>query len=316
MGKAIMRLNPKVDSIKNRILLCRALELLIACVMLLPEKKISGKGRKPFDYRKVLVLSIMRILFCKRYAAYESEMRTDTRYMEILGVTRLPSKSTLNRYDLNVFTMSLLSDLNKRLIGAWIKKPVDLALDASGIRIKGRSIWYCIRIKEKMKKKECDKIHLGVSLCSLLIATFAISKGSKNDSPFLRKILKIFRTLGLILADKGYSNKTNALFVANKKGAFFSPFKKNAVASGFHPWAYMRRLWDAFPQMCKNIYNHRNVVEAVFSAIKRRYGDELHGKKNFSRRREMAMIFISYNVRIIVGIQIAKEQNLPLWVRA
>jgi hypothetical protein len=181
-------------------------------------------------------------LLRKKYADYEAEMRFDKRLMEMLKLNKLPCKSTINNYAL-MFTLSFLSNFNKKLISAWIKKPVDLLLDASGIRLVGRSIWFCIRTKKEILKKDCDKIHIAVSLCSLLIANFKISNSKRNDSPFLKKLLKPFRMLGLVIADN-YSTK-----------------------------------W-------------------------------------YMRRREMAMRFIAYNVRIIIGIQIAREKNIPLWVRA
>ena len=167
-----------------------------------------------------------------------------------------------------------------------------------------------------IRKKDCDKIHIAVSLCSLLIANFRISNSKRNDSPFMRKLLKPFEKLGLILVDMGYSGKKNAEYVAKKGGAFFSPFKKNACPTGLNSWAYMYRMWNAFSTICESIYHHRNKVEAVFSALKSRYGDQLYATKWYTRRREMAMRFIAYNVRIIIGIQIAKERNIPLWVRA
>ncbi len=86
--------------------------------------------------------------------------------------------------------------------------------------------------------------------------------------------------------------------------------------TGLNIWAYLYKLWKVFPSLCKAIYNQRSKVEAVFSALKNRYGDQLYSKKWFTRRREMAMRFIAYNVRIIVGIQIAREKNIPLWVKA
>jgi hypothetical protein len=242
-------------------------------------------------------------------------MRTDKRVMELLGLDKLPCKSTVNNYSLQ-FNLPFLSKLNRELIGAWIKKPVDLLLDASGIRLIGRSIWFCIRTKTKILKKDCDKIHIAVSLCSLLIADFRISNHRRNDSPFLRKILGTFRELGLVLVDKGYSGKKNAEFVEKRGGAFFCPFKKNANPSGFSIWNKLYTLWGTFPSLCRGIYNHRNKVEAVFSALKNRYGDQLYSKRWYMRRREMAMRFIAYNVRIIIGIQIAREMGIPLWVRA
>ena len=316
MGEPNIRLNPQIDSIRNRVLLERAVKLLLSIALMLPApKKRSGKGRRPYDYRIVLVLCILRILLRKRYSDYESEMRFDKRLMDMLKIDKLPSKTTLNDYSLS-FSLKLLSSLNLRLIEPWIKKPVDLLLDASGIRLVGRSVWFCIRTKQMIRKKDCDKIHIAVSLCSLLIANFRISNSKRNDSPFMRKLLKPFEKLGLILVDMGYSGKKNAEYVANKKGAFFSPFKKNACPKGLNPWAYMYRMWSAFSTICESIYHHRNKVEAVFSALKRRYGDQLYSKKWYGRRREMAMRFIAYNVRIIIGIHIAREKNIPLWVRA
>ncbi len=289
--------------------------VLLSIALLLPQTEYKGRGRKPFDYRIMLVLCILRVLLRKKYSDYETEMRFDMRLMEMLNLSKLPSSSCLNDYA-RQFSLGFLVAFNKRLIEPWIKKPVDLLLDASGIRLVGRSIWFCIRTKKRILKKDCDKIHIAICLQNLLIASFGISNSKKNDSPFLRKLLKSFKVLGLVIVDKGYSNKTNAEYVAEKGGAFFSPFKKNVQPTGLNIWSYLWKLWGAFPSLCKAIYNHRNKVEAVFSALKNRYGDQLYAKKWYMRRREMAMRFIAYNVRIIVGIHIAREKNVPLWVRA
>ena len=315
MGKPKIRLNPQIDSIRNRVLLKKGTEILLSIALLLPAPEYKGRGRKPYDRRLVLVLCILRVLLRKKYADYEAEMRFDKRLCEMLKLEALPCKSTVNNYAFQ-FKLGFLSNFNRKLIGAWIKKPADLLLDASGIRLVGRSIWFCIRTQKRIRRKECDKIHIAVSLCSLLIANFKISNSRRNDSPFLRKLLRPFRLLALVIVDKGYSNKTNARFVANKKGAFFSPFKKNAKHSGLNIWGYLHNLWQSFSSICESIYHQRNKVEAVFSALKKRYGDQLYSQRWYMRRREMAMRFIAYNVRIIIGIQIAREKGIPLWVRA
>ena len=315
MGKPNIRLNPQIDSIRNRVLLEKGANVLLSAALLLPQPEYKGKGRKPFDYRLLLVLNILRILLRKRYSDYETEMRFDKRLMGLLNIDKLPCKSCLNDYALQ-FKLGFLSNFNRKLMGVWVKKPVDLLLDSSGIRLVGRSIWFCIRTKKRILKKDCDKIHIAICLQNLLIANFRISSSKKNDSPFLRKLLKPFAKLGLVIVDKGYSNKTNAEYTAKKDGAFFSPFKKNAQPTGLNIWAYLYKLWKVFPSLCKGVYNQRSKVEAVFSALKNRYGDQLFSKRWYTRRREMAMRFIAYNVRIIVGIQIAREKNIPLWVRA
>ena len=317
MGKPNIRLNPQVESVRNRFLLQRATQILLSCALLLPPptEKV-GRGRRPYDYRIVLVLSLLRIVLRKRYADYETEMRTDKRLLEMLGIKQLPCKSTIHNYTKQYFTLSLLYKFNKQLIDAWIKKPFDLLLDASGIRLVGRSIWFSIRTKKEIRKKDFDKIHIAVCLHNLLIANFRISNSKRNDSPFLRKLLEPFKLLGLIIVDKGYTNKRNAEYVTKKHGAFFSPFKKNAKPKGLSIWVYLQKAWKAFPSIFRGIYYQRNKVEAVFSALKRRYGEQLYSKLWYMRRREMAIRFIAYNVRIIVAIQIAREKNIPLWVRA
>ena len=316
MGKPRIRLNPQIDSIRNRVLVERSIKVLLSIAFLLPPPaQKTGKGRRPYDYRLVLVLCLLRILLRKHYSDYESEIRTNKTVMELLGMNKLPCKSTIHNYTVQ-FNISVLYRFNKELINLWVKKPIDLLLDASGIRLIGRSVWFCIRTKRRILKKDCDKIHVAISLQNLLIVNFRISNSKRNDSPFLRKLLKPFNRIGLVIADKGYSNKTNAEYATKKGGAFFCPFKKNAQPSGLNTWSYLSRLWKAFPSLCKAIYSHRNKVEAVFSALKKRYGDQLHSRKWYLRRREMAMRFIAYNIRIIVGIQIAREKDIPLWVRA
>ena len=109
---------------------------------------------------------------------------------------------------------------------------------------------------------------------------------------------------------------TNALFVVAHRGAFFSPFKSNVIAGGLNTWSNLKKLWTFFSCACKKIYNRRNVVEAIFSALKRRYGDQLYCRIWYMRHREMALRFIAYNVRIIIGIKIAREKRISLWVRA
>jgi hypothetical protein len=120
-----------------------------------------------------------------------------------------------------------------------------------------------------------------------------------------------------VIADKAYGGKKNTEYVVNKKkGAFFCPYKKNACPAGFNVWKKIFDLWNSLGILCQGIYNQRSKVEAVFSALKRTWGDQLDSKNWYTRRREMAIRFIAYNVRIIVGIQIAREKHVPLWVRA
>lgn len=317
MGKPITRFNPKVESQCQRILFTQALELIIKIIMILPIIDSKKPGPKPYDYRIVLSLCIFRILLRKTYSDYEIEMRRDARICNILNLEILPGKSTLQRC-LSSVKMDLLRQVNQALLGSWTKRKLNISLDASGIRILGRSIWYSLRIKKDISKRECDKIHLATCNDTMLILNWFITKGSKNDSPFFIKLLMPFKLFGVVLADKGYLSRKNYQFVVDKKGSAFIPFKDNSTAKPkSHPaWKFAKKLWDAVPMIFNGIYHQRSRVECIFAALKKRYGDQLYSKKAYVRRREMAMRFLVYNIRLIIYLQYSKEHNLPTWVRA
>lgn len=317
MGKPITRLNPQIESKVQKILFKEAIQLLITIAMLLPPKIEIKRGVKPYDYRKVLALCIFRILLRKTYADYEIEMRTDERICNLLGLRILPGKSTIQRA-MSTIKMDLLREVNQILVGDWINRKLNILIDASGIRIIGRSIWYSIRIKKPVSRRECDKVHLASCSDTMLILNWFITEGKKHDSPFFVRLLGPFKILGRVLADAGYLSRKNYQYAADKKGSAFIPFKKNSTAKpkSKPAWKFAFNLWRLFPSLFKGIYHQRSKVECIFSVLKKRWGDNLYSRKAYLRRREMALRFIAYNIRLIIMLNYARENNLSLWVRA
>jgi len=317
MGEPITRLNPQVESQVQRILFVQAIELILKIVMILPENNSIKPGPKPYDYRMILSLCIFRILLRKTYADYEIEMRTDSRICKPLGLQILPGKSTVQR-SLAQTKMDMLRKINSILLEDWTKRRLNILLDASGIRIVGRSVWFSLRAKRPISRRECDKIHIAVCSDVHVILNWFITEGKRHDSPFFKRLLAPFKFLGFVLADVGYLARKNVQYVSDRNGAVFIPFKKgNTAKPKSHPaWKYLFKLWKLLPMLCKSIYNQRPKVEAVFAALKKRYGDRLDSKGARMRRREMAMRFLAYNIRIVICYRYANEQGLLLWVRA
>lgn len=320
MGEPRKRLNPKVESQVNRILLNQALKLLMTIVLLLPVKTIKAKGAKPYDYRDIIALCILRILLRKTYADYEIEMRTDPRICKAFGMKILPGKSTIQR-GMELLTFNLLQQINLLLLKDVVKKRLNIIVDSSGIRIFARSIWFCIKIKEKISKKECDKVHLAVCADLLLVLNWRITSRKRHDCPFFVILLKPFKWLGNVVADKGYLSRINFQFVWDRKGQAFIPFKKGkkkqsrSKALGFPAWKFAYDFWTVLNGLYVSIYHQRSRIEAVFSALKKRYGDKLNCKSAKMRRKEMSLRLIAYNTRILICARHAKKNNMPLWVR-
>ncbi len=170
-------------------------------------------------------LCILRILLRKTYADYEIEMRTDPRICKAFGMKIFPGKSTIQR-GMELLSIDLLRQLNFLLLKDIVKKKLNIIIDANGIRIFARSIWFCLRIKKTISKRECDKVHLAVCADLLLILNWRITNGKKHDCPFFVILLKPFKWLGNVMADKGYLSRKNFQFVYDRDGRAFIPFKK------------------------------------------------------------------------------------------
>lgn len=317
MGEAISRLNPKIISSTQKTFLVDSVRFILSMVMLLPVKEHKKKGKKPYDYRIIFALCVIRILFRKTYSDYEIETRRDQRICSLFGMSILPGKSTIQS-GMKMMTMTNLWKFNSIILAEFSKRKLNLLIDSSGIKILGRSIWFCIRIKEYISKRDCDKTHLAVCSDMLLIMNWRITRGKRNDCPFFAILLRPFKWIGIVIGDKGYSSRKNFQLAADKRGCAFIPFKSNATASPkSHPaWKAGFWIWSNLNSLYQSIYHQRSKIESVFHALKERYGDKLFCDGALMRRKEMALRFIAYKVRLIIFYRYAKENNFNLWVRA
>ena len=319
MGEPHKRLNPKVESRVNRILLKQAMNLLLSVVLLLPVAITNKRGIKAYDYRDILALCILRILLRKTYADYEIEMRTDPRICKEFGMKILPGKSTIQR-GMELLTMDLLWQINLLMLKDIMKNKIDVLIDSSGIRIFARSVWFCLRIKREMSKRDCDKVHLAVCADLLLVMNWRITNGKRNDCPFFRILIAPIRIIGYVVADKGYLARVNFQAAANKGGHGIIPFKKGkkkqsrSKACGFPAWKSAHDFWTVMNGLYMSIYHRRSRIEAVFSALKKRYGDKLNCSSASMRRKEMSLRLIAYNIRILLYARYAEKNNLPLYI--
>jgi len=317
MGEPNLRLNPKIESRVKSILIKQAIAFLLSVLMLLPEEIKIKKGKQPYDYRIILTLCILRIFLKKTYSDYEIEMRTNPLISYLLELKYLPSKSTIHR-GMQILSMKLIYKINLSIIKEHLKRKLNVLIDSSGIRTDKRSTWFCLRIKKEISKRNCDKLHLAVCSDLLLILNWRITAWKKNDSPFLIKLLRNFKRLGIVLADKGYLSRKNFQFCMDKGGCAFIPFqKRNKISPQSYPaWKFALVLYKKCNDFYMDIYHRRSQIECVFSVIKKRFGDKVNCKSASMRRKEIALRLISYNLKILICYLYANENNLPLWVRA
>ena len=78
---------------------------------------------------------------------------------------------------MELLTIDLLWQINLLMLRDIMKNKLDILIDSSGIRIFARSVWFCIRIKREISKRDCDKFHLAVCADLLLVMNWRITNG-------------------------------------------------------------------------------------------------------------------------------------------
>ena len=317
MGEPILRLNPKIESRVKSVLIKKVIAILLSVFMFLSPKAENKKGRQSYDYRIILTLCILRIFLKKTYSDYEIEIRTNPLIADLLSLKNLPSKSTIHR-GMQLLSIKLIRKINFVLIGEHLKRKLNILIDSSGIRTDKKSTWFCLRIKKEINKRDCEKLHLAVCSDLLLILNWRITPWRKHDSPFFKILLKPFKILGYVLADKGYLSRKNFQLCMDKGGCAFIPFEKRnkQTPQGCPAWKFAFNLWKKCHEIYMNIYHRRSQIECVFSVIKRRFGDKVLCKSSLMRRKEIALRLIAYNLKILIFYEYANVNNIPLWVRA
>lgn len=317
MGKPNVRLNPRIEGGVNRELLARAVGFLQLILPDLPKPQKNGRGRPRWDWRILLILTILAALCKKTYAGYEAEMRTNETLYRLLGIQRLPSKSCLHRFQQQL-SMGYLRAILQRIALHYYQLCADMFVDATGFTLRKTSTWFNLRLKRVITKKDHYKLHvLGLEHWQL-IYDFRVTKGTRHDGPILRKMLRLVRRIGLFFADGAYSCRVTLKLILSKGGSPFIPFSKKATgkAKGCMAWGIQFRFFKNLYSIWKHIYNQRSRVESLFSAIKRRYGDHLRGRTRKARYRELVFRLIAYNLRQALHIEYSLQHHLPLWVRA
>lgn len=275
----------------------------------------NDTGRPSHDPRVVTVMCTIKVMFCHTYDSVESATRNDKKIKDLLGVDRLPGHSVIHR-GMKKLTMKYLRQLNKRLTIEFRRKGIEVAVDSTGFRSRNSSLWYDIRIKRKNKKKDWLKLHIVGCVNDGIIHNFTITKGMAGDSPRLKGLLRIFTRLAKLVADSGYLSRKNCDIVEGKGGRVYIKLKSNTTAKAKRSkaWRMMVTLYRKDSKAWLNEYHVRSIVESIFSSIKKRFGGTLRSIKKSTQRKELALKVISYNIKQILYVKMARRLGVGLYI--
>lgn len=256
----------------------------------------NHKGPKLFtNYQRVSLLILWKR--SKKSVRDFTSTLNEFKWVEWLGLKRLPSKSTLHSW-LAQLPLAILRMLNQILLAE--EKPSLMAFDATGIDSWQRSRHYQKRIlDEDMPYAKLDII---ADMDSQLIHDFVLRVKPRHDVLGAAAMLKRLKHKVKILGDKGYDSEPLHKLARKQGSLLYAPVRKSTRKRprGFNRKRCVEKDTD---------YPRRNIVESIFHSVKTVRVTALKCKKHFMKKREMALYILVHNME-----RMNKAKALLIWM--
>ncbi|GAB7015845.1 hypothetical protein JCM10550A_12130 [Methanogenium cariaci] len=169
------------------------------------------------------------------------------------------------------------------------------SIDATGFTSSYASHYYSKRINKT--RKSFIKASIAVDSNSLMIMGWKFSKFPVHDSrhakSLINQVQKITKSECYTM-DKGYDSENIHEYIRNTIGAeSVIPVRK--WGGNIYSGKYRMEMFRDFDQ---KKYGQRNMVETVFSMIKRKYGDTVRSRKYVNQVKEIKIRMILHNMTL------------------
>jgi transposase len=183
-----------------------------------------------------------------------------------------------------------------------------VAPDSTGVQTTSFGGWREDKHGEKRQKRWL-KVHAMVGTKTHVIIRALVGEANSSDSPQFEPLLRGTFEDGfhptVIVADKGYLSQDNYRLAADLGIQAYIPFKLNSRsrrrgANSSSAWRKAFYLFQANREEFDRNYHKRSNVESVFSALKRKFGENVRSRKPVAQVNEILCKLIAYNLTVVV----------------
>jgi len=179
-------------------------------------------------------------------------------------------------------------------------KDIVITMDDTGIKVSNRGEW--MRHKWHVRRGYL-KIHVAVDIRSKKVVSLVVTSEEVHSSKVLKKLVKEAsenNDIKRVLADGAYDTKENFRYLAYNGIEAAIKVKKNSSgkSNGCYPrkLAVLQQLSDFGGWKRSVSYGHRWIVESVFSAMKRTFGEYVMARNYQNMVKEMFLKVSVYNM--------------------
>jgi len=222
-------------------------------------------------------------------------------------INHAPKRSTLNKYMNMEETKKLIGELVQYTALFFKDNEDTLIIDSTWLSKRMYTGGYRkVHDKKSSNLSKCRKMHFGILKNSHVITICMPTEGTVSDfkmfEPIVVGTIKNGFNITTLLADKGYAGKSSYFLCENLniKNVFID-FKSNVTLRRAKSGAWRKQLtlFKEHPEIWKDTYRYRPVIEGVVSSIKIKQVNYLRSKKPIAMDCELLLKCLIHNLTII-----------------